>query len=72
MLSLSFRRRDMAFVFHGGHAIGAFVVGDMGISQVPILFAGEKRDFEVLRSNVVERIHGRQELLRLIARFFPD
>ena len=73
MLKLSFQYGDAAFVFHNGHPIGAIVVGDVHPSvqkqKVPMVFGGERLDFEVMRSDVIKKRFGSEMLERLIQRF---
>ena len=71
MLSLRFKSGGYAFVYHRGVPIGAILVGQTSPSRslVSLLFSGNTQEFEVLRSEVVARRYGEDELDRLIDTF---
>jgi hypothetical protein len=70
-LALGVPPGDYVFVFSHGRAIGAVLVGSCPAKRriPPLVFSGDKSDFEILRPSVVERLYGSGELQRLIQKF---
>jgi len=73
MLSITLRSGEYVFIFAGGQPIGAIVARSEKKAKIMLAFAGtrggNRNDFEVMRSKVIERRFGPAELQRLIELF---